>query len=54
MDLSHIGYEIGVERYKEVNNLKLAQIDWVRVNSYYLIDCIIFISQLTLSVCVWP
>jgi len=25
----------------------------VRVNSYYFIDCIIFLSQLTLSVCVW-
>jgi len=31
----------------------LAKIDWVRVNSYYFIDCIIFLSQLTLFVCVW-
>ena len=28
-------------------------IDWVKVNSYYFIDCIIFLSQLTISVCVW-
>jgi len=52
MDLSHIGYEIEVERYK-VNKLKLSKIDWVRVNYYYFIVCIIFLSQLTLSVCVW-
>jgi len=38
MDLSHIDYKIGVERYKEVNKLKLSKIDWVRVNSYYFID----------------
>ena len=44
MDISHIGYEIGVEPYKEVNKLKLAKIDWVRVNSYYFIDCINFLS----------
>jgi len=42
MDLSHKGYEIGVWCYKGVNKLKLAKIDWVRVNSYYFIDCIIF------------
>jgi len=36
MDLSHIGYEIGMKRYKGVDELKLAKIDWVRVNSYYL------------------
>jgi len=42
MDLSHIGYEIGVERYKEVNKLKLAKIDWVMVNSYYLLIVLFF------------
>jgi len=50
---SHIGYEIGVYCYKKVNKLKLAKLDWVRVNSYYLIICIIFLFQLILLVCVF-
>jgi len=31
----------------------LAKLDSVGVNSYYLIVCIIFLSQLTLSLCVF-
>jgi len=31
----------------------LAKIDRVTVNFYYFIDYIIFLSQLTLFVCVW-
>ena len=43
---------LGVYCYKKVNKLKLAKLDWVGVNSYYLIICIIFLFQLTLLVCV--
>ena len=35
-------YEIGVERYKEVNKLKSAKIDWVKVNSYYVLIVLFF------------
>jgi len=31
----------------------LAKIDGVRVNFYYFIDCINFLSQLTISVYIW-
>jgi len=41
-----------MELYKEVDELKF-KIDWVRVNSHFLfIYCVIFLSQLTLSICV--
>ena len=46
MDLSHIGFEIEVECYKGVNELKLVKIDWVRVNSQYLfITSFFFLSS---------
>ena len=37
----------------KITKLKLTKLDWVRVNSYYLIICIIFLFQLILLVCVF-
>jgi len=51
MDLSNIGYETRVECWEVVDELKLNEMDWVRVNSCYLF--IVLFSFSPHSFCLW-